>query len=114
MGRAELVKILTMKNLSILIELDKKGLTPVHVVCACSDLEKVKVLLALSLEVLHMKSHQHCTPFGEACLTANMPVVVHMADTYPDLLAIKSKRSWLVSLAPCMCQREEGRTELSP
>ena len=90
-GRAELVKFLATKNPSILIELDNEGLTPLHVACACSDLETVKVLLTLSPEVvLHMKSHQNCTPFVEACLTENMPVVVHMADTYPDLLAVQS------------------------
>jgi len=107
-GRMELVSFLATTNPSILTEPDNEGLTPLHVACACSDLETVKALLSMNEEVLKLKTHQYYTPFVEACVAENMPVVVHMAETYPDVLSIKSN---LISWYPLHHACAEGKKD---
>jgi len=89
MERAELVTFLAEKNPSMLVEPDGEGQTPIHVACAFSDLDTVKVLLKLKPETLQMKSNLDYTPFVEAVVAENMPVVLHMTETYPSLLVVK-------------------------
>ena len=90
-GRADLVTLLANRNMDMLLEPDSDGLTPAHVACAVSDLETVKTLISLQPQALETKSRQHFTPFVEACVAENMPVVTYIGETFPALLETKGE-----------------------
>ena len=108
-GQCDLVGLLAQKNPAILVEPDSDGLTPLHAACALSNLDTVKILLKMKLDTLKCKSHQHITPFLEACLAENMPVVVHIAESFPAILEVKcTENGWYPLHHVCTAGKKEA------
>lgn len=87
--RSSIVQIVAKGNPSILIDPDANGRTPLHLASAMSDVETVKILVGLNQGALEMRTKDKYTPFVEACMAENVPVIKYLADKYPDVLQIQ-------------------------